>query len=163
MLSGAPFGYRYMRKTDQSAAYYEVIENQARIVRMVYELYTVQGRSIGAITRHLNEQQVPTCKGLGRWERSTVWAMLRNPDYKGTACFGKTAIAPRQQITRPTRLRGGIVPRNSASHERPAEDSIVIPVSVTHLHAAMALRVLALPSVSYADADQAQTDRETAA
>ena len=76
VLSGAPFGYRYMRKTDQSAAYYEVIENQARIVRMVYELYTVQGRSIGAITRHLNEQQVPTCKGLGRWERSTVWAML---------------------------------------------------------------------------------------
>jgi len=36
VLSGAPFGYRYMRKTDQSAAYYEVIENQARIVRMVY-------------------------------------------------------------------------------------------------------------------------------
>src|SRR5208283_4136363 len=51
VLSGAPFGYRYMRKTDQSAAYYEVIENQARIVRMVYELYTVHGRSIGAITR----------------------------------------------------------------------------------------------------------------
>ena len=128
MLSGAPFGYRYMRKTDQSAAYYQVIENQARIVRMVYELYTVQGRSIGAITRHLNEQQVPTCKGLGRWERSTVWAMLRNPAYKGTACFGKTAIAPRQRITRPIRLRGGVVPRNSASHERPAEDWIAIPV-----------------------------------
>ena len=25
VLSGAPFGYRYMRKTDQSAAYYEVV------------------------------------------------------------------------------------------------------------------------------------------
>src|SRR5271157_3013752 len=128
VLSGAPFGYRYIRKTDQSAAYYEVIENQARVVRMVYELYTVQGRSIGAITRHLNEQQVPTCKGLGRWERSTVWAMLRNPAYKGAACFGKTAIAPRQRITRPIRLRGGVVRRNSASHERPAEDWIAIPV-----------------------------------
>ena len=110
VLSGAPFGYRYMRKTDQSTAYYEVIENQARIVRMVYELYTVQGRSIGAITRHLNEQQVPTCKGLGRWERSTVWAMLRNPAYKGAACFGKTAIAPRQRITRP--IRGAAFPRS---------------------------------------------------
>lgn len=110
VLSGAPFGYRYMRKTDQSTAYYEVIENPARIVRMVYELYTVQGRSIGAITRHLNEQQVPTCKGLGRWERSTVWAMLRNPAYKGAACFGKTAIAPRQRITRP--IRGAAFPRS---------------------------------------------------
>jgi site-specific DNA recombinase len=128
-----------MRKTDQSAAYYEVIENQARIVRMVYELYTVQGRSIGAITRHLNEQQVPTCKGLGRWERSTVWAMLRNPAYKGTACFGKTAIAPRQRITRPIRLRGGVVPRNSASHERPAEDWIAIPVPALISEEAFAL------------------------
>src|SRR5580658_6181892 len=61
VLSGAPFGYRYVRKTDQSAAYYEVVENQARIVRMVYELYTVQGLSIGAITRHLNEQRILTC------------------------------------------------------------------------------------------------------
>ncbi len=139
VLSGAPFGYRYMRKTDQSAAYYEVIENQARIVRMVYELYTVQGWSIGAITRHLNEQQVPTCKGLGRWERSTVWAMLRNPAYKGAACFGKTAIAPRQRITRPIRLRGGVVPRNSASHERPAEDWIAIPVPALISEEAFAL------------------------
>src|SRR6185437_9961201 len=36
VLSGAPFGYRYVRKTDQSAAYYEVVENQAHIVRTVY-------------------------------------------------------------------------------------------------------------------------------
>lgn len=128
VLSGAPFGYRYVRKTDQSAAYYEVVENQARIVRMVYELYTVQGLSIGAITRHLNEQRILTCKGLGRWERSTLWAMLRNPAYKGVACFGKTAIAPRQRITRPIRLRGGVAPRNSASHERPRADWIAIPV-----------------------------------
>ena len=128
VLSGAPFGYRYVRKTDQSAAYYEVVENQARIVRMVYELYTVRGLSIGAITRHLNEQRIATCKGLGRWERSTLWAMLRNPAYKGVACFGKTAIAPRQRITRPIRLRGGVAPRNSASHERPRADWIAIPV-----------------------------------
>ena len=128
VLSGAPFGYRYVRKTDQSAAYYEVVENHARIVRMVYELYTVQGLSIGAITRHLNEQRILTCKGLGRWERSTLWAMLRNPAYKGVACFGKTAIAPRQRITRPIRLRGGVAPRNSASHERPRADWIAIPV-----------------------------------
>ena len=54
--------------------------------------------------------------------------MLRNPAYKGVACFGKTAIAPRQRITRPIRLRGGVAPRNSASHERPRADWIAIPV-----------------------------------
>jgi site-specific DNA recombinase len=54
--------------------------------------------------------------------------MLRNPAYKGQACFGKTTLAPRQRITRPIRLRGGIAPRNSASHERPREDWIIIAV-----------------------------------
>ena len=66
-------------------------------------------------------------------------AMLRNPAYKGAACFGKTAIAPRQRITRPIRLRGGVVPRNSASHERPAEDWIAIPVPALISEEAFAL------------------------
>src|SRR5499427_8154202 len=82
VLSGAPYGYRYVRKSDDVAAYYEVIEAEAAIVRMVYDRYTVGGLSIGAITRLLNERRVPTRKQLSRWERSTVWAMLRNPAYR---------------------------------------------------------------------------------
>jgi site-specific DNA recombinase len=128
VLSGAPFGYRFIRKTDHSAAYYQIDEEQARIVRRVFELYTIEGFSIGAIAGLLNEQAIPTCKRRGRWERSTVWGMLRNPAYKGQACFGKTTMAPRQRITRPIRLRGGIASRNSASHERPREDWIPIAV-----------------------------------
>lgn len=128
VLSGAPYGYRYLRKTEESAAYYEIIEVEAAVVRSVYEGYTVEGLSIGALTRRLNEQGVLTRKRRSRWERSTVWAMLRNPAYKGVACFGKTQIAPRQRITRPLRLRGGFAQRNSASHERPRQEWIEIPV-----------------------------------
>jgi site-specific DNA recombinase len=128
VLSGAPFGYRFIRKTDHSAAYYEIDEEQARVVRQIFELYSVHGLSIGAIARLMNEQAVPTCKRRGRWERSTVWGMLRNPAYKGEACFGKTTIAPRQRITRPIRMRGGVATRNSASHERAREDWITIAV-----------------------------------
>src|ERR1700716_3842616 len=78
VLSGAPFGYRYVRKSDPMAAYYEVIEAEAQIVRMVYECYTAQAMSIGAITRLLNQKGVPTRMKTPRWERSTVWALLRN-------------------------------------------------------------------------------------
>src|SRR4030095_5676245 len=46
VLSGAPYRYRYMRKTDSSAAYYEVIESEAAVVQMVFEVYTQQGLSI---------------------------------------------------------------------------------------------------------------------
>jgi site-specific DNA recombinase len=128
VLSGAPFGYRYVRKSEQSAAYYEISEVEAPVVRWVYERYTVDGLSIGAITRLLNEQRIPTRKQTGRWERSTVWAMLRNPAYKGVAGFGKTQTTPRQRITRPLRRRGGIASRDSAHHERPQDEWITIPV-----------------------------------
>ena len=128
VLGGAPYGYRYIRKREDSPAAYVVVEAEARVVRDVYEHYIVTGWSIAAITRWLNEQGTPTRKVGTRWERSTVWAMLRNPAYRGTACFGKTRRARRQRVTRPLRQRGGAVSRDSASHERPREEWIEIPV-----------------------------------
>jgi site-specific DNA recombinase len=128
VLSGAPYGYRYIRKSDEAPASYAVIETEARVVQQVYESYTVAGWSIGAIARWLNEQGVARRKPGTRWERSMIWAMLRNPAYHGAACFGKTRVAPRQRVTRPLRARGGMTTRNSANHERPREEWIEIPV-----------------------------------
>ena len=128
VLCGAPYGYRYIRKSDRGPAAYEIIEVEAAVVRMIYEHYTVRGLSIGGITRLLNAQGVPTRKRVSRWERSVVWAILRNPAYKGTACFNKTKLAPRQRITRPIRLRGGMASRESAKQDRPREEWIEIPV-----------------------------------
>ena len=76
VLSGAPYGYRYIRKREDAPASYAVIEAEAGIVRDVYERYTVMGWSIGAITRWLNEHGVATRKAGARWERSTVWAAV---------------------------------------------------------------------------------------
>jgi site-specific DNA recombinase len=128
VLSGAPYGYRYVCKSDDAAARYEIVATEADIVRTVYDHYVVAGMSIGAMTRVLNKRGVPTRKRISRWERSTVWAMLRNPAYRGTACFGKTETAARQRITRPLRLRGGIGTRDSAHHERPRSEWIEIAV-----------------------------------
>jgi site-specific DNA recombinase len=128
VLSGAPYGYRYVRKSDTAAAYYEVLDSEAAVVRRVYQAYTQQGLSINAIARLLNEEQIPTRTGTARWERSTVWGMLRNPAYRGRACYGKTELRPRQRITRPLRKRQGLASRNSANHERPRQDWIEIAV-----------------------------------
>ncbi|MFW9804847.1 MAG: recombinase family protein [Candidatus Thorarchaeota archaeon] len=128
VLSGAPYGYRYIKKTESSAAYYKIIEEQAEVVRNVYKLYTEAGLSINEIVRWLNEKAIPTRKGKTKWERTTVWAILRNPAYKGTACFGKTERAERQRVTRPLRLRGGFSPRSSTTRERCRDEWIEIPV-----------------------------------
>jgi hypothetical protein len=55
VLSGAPYGYRYVKKSDTSAAYYEVVECEAEVVRLVFDAYTQQGLSMGAIARLLNQ------------------------------------------------------------------------------------------------------------
>ena len=113
VLSGAPYGYRYVKKSDTAA---------------VYEAYTQQGLSINAIARMLNDGQIPTRTETTRWERSTVWGLLRNPAYRGRACYGKTELRPRQRITRPLRQRNGLASRDSANHERPRQDWIEIAV-----------------------------------
>ena len=128
VLGGAPYGYRYHKKTPDSDAFYEIVEPQASVVRDVYRYYTCEHLSIGAITRKLDERAVPTSIGDSRWERSTVWAMLRNPAYKGKACFGKTRQMPRRCVTRPVRLRGGVASATTGGHEKPREEWIEIPV-----------------------------------
>ena len=81
ILGGAPYGYRYWKKTADRDAWYEVVEPQASVVREVFDYYTVDHLSIGAIAQGLNERCVRTASGRGRWERSTVWGMLRNPAF----------------------------------------------------------------------------------
>ena len=128
VLSGAPYGFRYVKKTESSSSYYEIIEQEAEVVRKVFELYTESWSSIGAIARWLNDQAISTRKKISRWERSTIWAMLRNPAYAGKACFGKTEAVPRQRVTRPLRQKGGYSSRCSSNRERPKQDWIEIAV-----------------------------------
>jgi site-specific DNA recombinase len=128
VLSGAPYGYKYIKKTESSSACYQVIEAEAEVVRTVYKLYVKDALSINAIARWLNDHQIPTRKRKSLWERSTVWGMLRNPAYKGTACFGKTRSVERKKITRPLRKRGGYSPHCGAHQECPREQWIEIPV-----------------------------------
>ncbi len=128
VLSGAPYGYRYIRKTDTSEAYYTVIEAEGEVVRKVFDFFTRKLSSIGAIARKLNQEGIATRFGKSPWERSTVWGMLRNPAYKGRACFGKTARAERKRITRPLRQKGGFCPRSSATRATSREEWIEVPV-----------------------------------
>lgn len=67
VLSGAPYGYHYVRKSEDRPAFYEILDTEADIVRRVYERYTIGGLSIGAIVRQLNDDGVPTRKRLSRW------------------------------------------------------------------------------------------------
>jgi len=145
VLCGAPYGYRYIKKSEHSQAYYEVVEAQAEVVRKIFAWYTQELWSIGAIARQLNEQQIQTRSGRGLWERSTVWGMLRNPAYQGSACFGKTELCARQRLTRPLRQKGGFSRRSSSSREKERSQwiEIAVPALVSEKTFALAQERLA--------------------
>ena len=129
VLGGAPFGYRYVRKTPECGARYEVVAHEAALVAEMFRRYADDGASIADLRRWLEEQRVPTRTGKERWDRSVIWGMLRNPAYAGTAVFGKTMIVHEQPgLNRTARLAGRTTPRAVKSIDRPREEWTGIPV-----------------------------------
>jgi len=129
VLSGAPFGYRYVRKSDHAGAAYEVVEHEAALVAELFRRYADDGVSIADLARWLTSQNVPTRTGKHRWDRSVIWGMLRNPAYAGTAVFGKTmVVAESAGLNRVARLQGRATPCASKTVDRPREQGTTIPV-----------------------------------
>jgi DNA invertase Pin-like site-specific DNA recombinase len=129
VLGGAPFGYRYVRKTPESGARYEVIPHEAALVSEMFRRYADDGAAIADLRRWMEDQGVPTRTGKQRWDRSVIWGMLRNPAYAGTAVFGKTMIVHEQPgLNRTARLAGRTTPRAVKAVDRPKEERTAIPV-----------------------------------
>jgi site-specific DNA recombinase len=130
VLSGAPYGYRYVGKHEGGgAARYQVVAEEARVVRKIFE-WVGQGRcSIGEVCRRLQRDGVPTRTGKSAWDRSVIWSHLKNPAYKGTAGFGKTRAGDlKPQRLRPQRGRPEQPRRPVSRVDAPSEEQILIEV-----------------------------------
>jgi site-specific DNA recombinase len=129
VLSGAPYGYRYVNKhAGGGQARYDLIPDEARVVRQVFAWIGRERRSIGDVCRRLMQAGERTRTGRTVWERSVVWAMLKNPAYMGSAAFGKTRQGPLRPKLRAQRNRP-LQPRRAVSdYDVPPLDWIHIPV-----------------------------------
>ena len=113
VLSGAPFGYRYVRKSEHADARYEVVPHEAAIVAELFRGYVQDGVAIAELARWLTATQVPTRTGKSCWDRSVIWGMLRNPAYAGRASFGKTTrTADQPGLNRIARLARRSTPKS---------------------------------------------------
>jgi len=129
VLSCAPYGYRYVKKSEHSDGFWEIDEVQAEVVRDVFDRYVNDDVSIGELARWLSDRGIPTRTGKAVWDRSSVWGMLRNTAYRGQAAFGKTKTLERHgKPTRTTRQRGERHGRRPAREDQPAENWMLIAV-----------------------------------
>ena len=78
VLGRPPYGYRVGE--DRRL---QVVEEEAALVRMIFDLYLSEGRGIRLIAKHLNEQGYRTRRG-GNWSMVTIRDLLRNRVYVGT-------------------------------------------------------------------------------
>jgi site-specific DNA recombinase len=129
VLSGAPYGYRYVNKHDGGGqARYDILPEEARVVRQVFIWVGRDRLSIGEVCRRLTQAGDVTRTGKTVWDRSVVWGILHNPAYKGAAAFGKTRYEPLRPRLRAQRNRP-LQPRRAVSvRDVPADEWLTIAV-----------------------------------
>lgn len=81
--ANAPYGYRKEKKT------LVIVPEQAKIVRLMFDLYVNQGYGDTRISRYLEEHGIPNASGRPGWERTTIRRMLNNPVYIGKIAWNK--------------------------------------------------------------------------
>jgi site-specific DNA recombinase len=129
VLSGAPFGYRYITVVEGGGeARYEVVEEQAEVVREIFNLVGRKRLSIADVKRHLEEKEIPSPKGKSWWDRTTIWGILKNPAYQGQAAFGKTRTGKLRPRLREQRGQSKQPRKARSSYSVKSEEWLSIPV-----------------------------------
>lgn len=107
VMSGAPFGYRYVSVGEGSGqARFEPVAEQARVVQQIFSWIGRDRCSLSEVCRRLHDAGIPTATGKRIWSREAVWHVLQNPAYQGQAAYGKTHMTPRGKKSRPRAARG---------------------------------------------------------
>ena len=80
VLGHAPYGYRSVPKgAGGGQARYEIVLEEARVVRQMFEWVGRERVSLGEVARRLMQAGVLSRTGKPHWDRRLVWTMLKTP------------------------------------------------------------------------------------
>jgi site-specific DNA recombinase len=77
------YGYKYIRKTPNSPARYEINEYEADVVKFVFEKYANEYIGTAKLSRTLEEMGKLNKGGKVLWRTSLIKCMLKNEAYTG--------------------------------------------------------------------------------
>ena len=109
----------------------KLVVEQAQVVRQIFDWVGTQRATIGEVCRRLNAAGCLTQTGKTDWDRTTVWGMLKNPAYKGSAAFGKTQVRSRRHRLMPIR---GASPQPRRDYSTYSVDTIEVDLSASSRH-----------------------------
>jgi site-specific DNA recombinase len=81
------YGYRYVKKTPTSPPALAINEEEAAVVRSMFELYGSGNYRLAAIARSLEERGILTRLGKQLWDKNHIKKMLQNTTYAGVRYF----------------------------------------------------------------------------
>jgi site-specific DNA recombinase len=87
------YGYDYVKKTPTAPATLVFNEEQAAIVRSIFEMFGSGHYVLVNISRFLEERRVPTRAGRLNWYRDQIKSMLKNETYTGTRYYNRITAA----------------------------------------------------------------------
>ena len=85
-LANAPYGYKNCKINKKSSL--EIFENEAKFVRMVFDLYANSGMGTQSIAQTINSMGAKPHRAE-QFNRTSIAAMLRNPVYIGKVVWNK--------------------------------------------------------------------------
>ncbi|MCJ7511209.1 MAG: recombinase family protein [Dehalococcoidia bacterium] len=116
--SAGLYGYDY----DKTKGVRRIDEEEARVVRMIFNWVDEEDLTLGRVAIRLAELGIPSPKGSGRWGRSTVGRIVKNPAYSGLtyANMYKSVLPKNPQ-------KGNARYKNTRREFRPREEWIPLP------------------------------------
>ena len=95
----------------------EIIEEEAKIIRFIYRQF-LEGASVHAIMKMLEEMMILTPSGKSKWHKSTIDSILTNEKYKGDALLQKTFVV--DFLEKKSKKNEGEIPQYYVENSHPA-------------------------------------------
>ncbi len=127
LTTEALYGYTYVRKNEKVHGYYEINEEEARVVRMIFKWIADEGMTMRGVVKRLMEMKIkPRKSKKGVWATSTLTTMLRHKGYIGEAHWGKSyAVVPEN----PYKEQKYKKQKKTSRKDRPEAEWYIIPIS----------------------------------
>ncbi|MCW5887747.1 MAG: recombinase family protein, partial [Anaerolineales bacterium] len=123
--SNPPYGYRFVKKTKDCPASYAIDEQEAETVRAIFDWYLKENLKGPSIAKRLEQEGMPSRSQFNKWWTSSVYAILKNETYTGTAYMYKTKAVEPKKHAKLERYRQR---QKSSKADRPREDWLAVSV-----------------------------------
>jgi len=125
VTSQAPYGYRYIPRIGDKLGHYEIVEQEASVVRMIFDMIGNKKLTIRQLIKELQKLGIRPRKSMrGVWTTGTLSTHLRYTAYIGKAYYNRSlAVVPKNPINKEKYKRI----KKSSRIYKPQEEWIEIP------------------------------------